>query len=88
MPLCSHRPVPSVHRDQRLRFAARKQRRAVGARQYRGLNRDRSNLVERAAVWPHPVFGHLLAEDLLPQQLVILRELLLGPTLFLLRAAA
>ena len=76
-------PLPVVgcaqrRRNQRLRLAARKQRRTVRPRQHAGLNRDGPNLVERAAIGPDALLGHLLAEDALAQVLVIVRQLLLG----------
>ena len=62
---------------QRLRFAACKQGRAVGARQQGGFNRNGADLVKGTAVRPHSILGDLLPEGLLPQQLVVVRKLLL-----------
>ena len=45
-------------------------------RQHANLNRDRANLVERAMVRARPLIQHLVAEDLLAQQLVVLAQLL------------
>jgi hypothetical protein len=81
--LVALQPLAVVHgaqrrRHQRLRLAARKQRRSVRARQHAGLDRDGPNLVERAPVGPDALLRHLLAEDPLAQQFVIVRQLLLG----------
>ena len=69
-------PLRVVHgaqrrRHQRLRFAARKQRRSVRPGQHAGLDRDGTNLVERAAIGPDALLRHLLAEHPLAQMLVI-----------------
>ena len=55
--------------DERLRLAAREHGRAVGARQHAGLDPDRPHLVELAAVEPHAVLEHLVAQDLFLQVL-------------------
>ena len=49
--------------DQRLRFAAREQRRAVRARQYAGANRDRPNGARVATVDARIAGKNLLADD-------------------------
>ena len=59
--------------DERLGFAAREDRGAVGTRQNAGLDPDGPNLVERAAVEPHAAFEHLVPQNLLLQ---ILEDLL------------
>ena len=51
------------HRDERLRFAARKHRRAVDARQHADFGPDRPNLVELAAVEPHALLEDFVAQD-------------------------
>ena len=55
--------------DERLRLAAGEHRRAVGAREHAGLDPDRPDLVELAAVEPDAVRQHLVAQDLLLQLL-------------------
>ena len=54
--------------DQRLRLAAREQGRAVGAGQQAGFDRDGADLVERAAIGTAALVEHLVAEDLLLEQ--------------------
>ena len=56
--------------DERLGFAAGEQRRAVHAREHAGLDRDWADLVEGAVVGADAVVEHLVAEDLLAQELV------------------
>ena len=53
--------------DQRLRFAAGEQRRAVGARQHADFDVDLADFVELAAVRTAAVLQHLVAEDALLQ---------------------
>ncbi len=53
------------HRDQRLRFAAREERRSVRARQHAGFDGDGPDLVEGAAIRTPAVVEHLVAEDAL-----------------------
>ena len=55
--------------DERLRFAAREDGRAVRAREDAGLDPDVADLVELAAVEPDAVGEHFFAEDLLLQLL-------------------
>ena len=52
-------------RDQRLRFAAREQRRTVGARQHADFDGDLADLVECAAIRTAALLQHLVAEDAL-----------------------
>ena len=73
---CASSVVPSVARDQRLGLAAGEQRRTVNAGQNADLDRDRANLVEGAMIGTDALVQHLVAEDLLAQQLVVLGELL------------
>ena len=54
------------HRDQRLGFAAREQRRTVGARQDAGFDGDLADFVERAAIGTAVILQHLVAEDRAP----------------------
>src|ERR1039458_4955117 len=61
---------------QRLGLATSKDGRAVSARQHPNFNPDVANLVELAPVGTASVFDHLLAEDLLTQQIEILAGLL------------
>ena len=49
--------------DQRLRFAARKQRGAVGAGQDANFGTDGAHLIERALVRPLPLLQHIIAEQ-------------------------
>ncbi len=62
--ICSSRAVPSVLDDQRLRLAAREQRRAVGARQHAGADGDRAHGARVAAVDARLAGQDLLADDL------------------------
>ena len=55
--------------DERLRLAAREDGRAVGARQHAGLDPDRPDFVELAAVEPDAVLEHLVAQHLFLQLL-------------------
>ena len=61
--------VLGAERDghQRLRFAARKQRRAVRARQHAHFAGDLADFVERAAIRTAVRLQHLVAEDALLQ---------------------
>ena len=61
--------------DQRLRFAAGEDRRAVRARQNADFDPDSANLVEGAAIGTALFLDHLLTEDALAQGL----EVVLGP---------
>ena len=58
--------------DQRLGFAAGEDRRTVGARQHADLDPDVADLVELAPVGTAVLLDHLLAENLLAQQVEIL----------------
>ena len=55
--------------DERLGLAAREHRRAVGARQHADFDRDRADLVERAAVEPLAALERFVAHDLFLQLL-------------------
>ncbi len=50
-------------RNQRLRFSARKQGRAVRARENADFDVDRADLVEAAAIGTLAILQHLIAED-------------------------
>ena len=60
--------------DQRLRFAAREQRRTVRPRQHADFDRDRSNLIERAAIRTAAFVQHLVAEDPFLQAVEVARR--------------
>ncbi len=75
-------PLPIIRgaqrrRHQRLRLAAREERRTVSTRQHAGLDRDCANLVECATIGTNPILRHLLAESPLAQKFVVGRQLLL-----------
>ena len=55
------------HGDERLRLAAREERRAVRAREDAGLDRDRADLVEGAAVEALPLLDDRLARERLDE---------------------
>ena len=59
---CTSFAVPSVADDERLRLAAREQRRAVRARQHAGVDRDRADFVRLAAVDAVARVEHLRAQ--------------------------
>ena len=64
--------VLGAQRDghQRLRFAAREQRRTVRARQHADFDGDLADLVEGAAIGTAAILQHLVAEDPLLQRVV------------------
>src|SRR5882724_7055304 len=64
--------------DQGLGFAACEDGAAVGSRQDAGFDPDVANLVELAVVWTTSGDGNVLAEDLLQQEFVVVRELFQG----------
>ena len=68
--------------DQRLGFAAGKDRRPVRARQHADFDPDIADLVELAAIRTALVLDHLLAEDLLAQQVEVLARLLAARFVF------
>ena len=68
--ICESSEVPSVDGHERLRLAAREERRAVGARQHAHLARDLPHLVEAAAVEAVAVLEDLALQQLLAQAVV------------------
>ncbi len=68
--------------DQRLGFAASEDRRAVSPGQHADFNPDIANLIELAAIGTALLFDHLLAEDLLAQQVEVLAGLLAAGFVF------
>ncbi len=63
-------------RYERLRLPTRKQRGPVHPRKNADLDIDLANLIKRPVIRPNAFLQHLLAKDVLPQQLVVLPELL------------
>ena len=68
-------------RDQRLGFAAGEDCRSVRAGQHADLDPDIADLVELAAVGTALLFDHLLAEDLLAQQVEVADVAFLRPSI-------
>ena len=68
--------------NQRLGLAAGEYRRPVSARQHADFDPDIANLVELAAIRTALLFDHLLAEDLLAQQVEVLARLLAASFVF------
>ena len=68
--------------NQRLGFAAGEDRRTVRARQHADFDPDIADLVELAAIRTPLLFDHLLAEDLLAQQVEVLARLLAASLVF------
>ena len=64
--------------DKRLGFAAREDCRAMGSWEHADFNRDWANLIEGPAIGTALMTDHLLAENALAQNLIIVLKLVAG----------